>query len=430
MIPRPHRRHSLSTRLSLLFVGMAVLFLVLVGGAMSLAFRSHFDDNLRPHLARYLDYIRHDIGTPPDLAKAKAIAGQLAIDIHIYGPHLAWSSSGKPLPLEQLEYRREDDSAALAFGDYRGRHYLVSRQGEYSFAFAMPRGDHRWHWPQLLPLAMLLLVLALLHHATRRLFSPLQTLKAGIARIGAGELDHRIEVRCHNELGELAQSINTMADDIQQLLEAKRQLLLAISHELRAPLTRLKLAVEMLDDPAQQDELQHDLKEMETLIEELLETERLSGRHRALNKSDVSLDDLLHELLRDNFPAVALELELPDQEVRISVDSARLKLLVKNLLDNALRHNPADAPPPRLSLSLEPQLAVISVEDFGAGIEARHLPHLTEPFYRVDPSRRRETGGYGLGLYLCRVIAEAHGGRLAIHSEAGKGTKVSVYLPR
>ncbi|MCK7580708.1 MAG: sensor histidine kinase [Chromatiales bacterium] len=93
-------------------------------------------------------------------------------------------------------------------------------------------------------------------------------------------------------------------------------------------------------------------------------------------------------------------------------------------------HTPAGAAPPAVTLSATPEGATLTVRDHGTGIAPEHLPHLTEPFYRADPARRRETGGYGLGLYLCRVIAEAHGGMLAIESTPGRGTTVRVMLPR
>ena len=268
-----------------------------------------------------------------------------------------------------------------------------------------------------------------LYVATRRLFAPIKTIHEGVERFGAGDLTHRIEIRRHDELGSLAASTNAMADEIQRMLDAKRQLLLAISHELRSPLTRAKVAVELLPDPQQQQELNRDLDEMEKLIEELLETERLSTGHQVLHKRPVSLNALIQELIETRFSGQSVTLELPDEEIGISADAPRLRLLLKNLLENALHHTPEQTPAPRLNLYSEGDQITIQIRDFGVGIEERHLPHLMEPFYRVDPARQRETGGYGLGLYLCRVIAEAHGGNLAIASTPGTGTTITITLP-
>jgi len=133
--------------------------------------------------------------------------------------------------------------------------------------------------------------------------------------------------------------------------------------------------------------------------------------------------------IAENFGEQQITLSLPDADITMQLDEARIKLLLKNLVDNALRHTPKQAAAPRIALHNSPDAAVITIQDFGEGIAAEHLAHVTEPFYRGDASRRRDTGGYGLGLYLCRVIAEAHAGSLSIQSQPGCGTTISVTLP-
>jgi signal transduction histidine kinase len=220
-----------------------------------------------------------------------------------------------------------------------------------------------------------------------------------------------------------------MADETQRMLDAKRDLLLAISHELRSPLTRAKVATELLETSTQHDNLRRDLNEIEALIEEILETERLSNQHRILNLQPCNLTELMHEVVSTGFAEQAIATDVPTTAVNLSLDPVRLRLLLKNLLDNALRHTPKEAQPPELHLQANAEKVTLLIRDHGSGIEAKHLPHITEPFYRVDPARRRETGGYGLGLYLCRMIAEAHGGALQIDSTVGKGTSITITLP-
>jgi len=103
--------------------------------------------------------------------------------------------------------------------------------------------------------------------------------------------------------------------------------------------------------------------------------------------------------------------------------------VVKNLLHNALKYTPAGCAPPELSASRSDTTIEITVRDHGDGIAEEHLAHISEPFYRVDPARRRATGGYGLGLYLSRMVVEAHAGTLRIESVHGDGTRVTVSLP-
>lgn len=167
---------------------------------------------------------------------------------------------------------------------------------------------------------------------------------------------------------------------------------------------------------------------MEVLLGELLESERLSGRHSVLNLQPVAVNALLDEVISEHFSNSQLTVGHCDEDLYLLLDPVRIKLLLKNLLDNALRYSPPEQPP-SLKCQFDGKELQLLIQDQGPGIAAEHLPHLTDPFYRVDPARQRKTGGYGLGLYLCRVIAQAHGGTLTIDSTPGQGTVVTVTLP-
>ena len=432
---RPYRRffHSLSGRLILIFIGMGLLFMVMVGGTMGHAFRSHFADTLRPHLIQYLNYVQDDIGTPPDYARAAALSRELPLTVQITGPNGTWTSTGQPADMGAFDvyHHVERDGRTYAYGHPRGRHHFRVQQGAYTYLYSVP--IERTVWRLAVPLALLLAILLLLYHATRRLFAPVQTIRAGVERIGRGELDHRITVRRGDELGELADTINAMAEDVQQMLDSKRQLLLAISHELRSPLTRAKVATGLVDDAPQRGEIERELNDLEKLIEELLETERLASRHQALHKQRVNLSELARDVIENLRGRQKPHLILEAESIEAEVDPVRIKLLLRNLVENAQRHTPPDAAPPELHIhhirSGDADFISFTVTDHGPGIPAEHLPHVTEPFYRVDPARQRETGGYGLGLYLCRRIAEVHGGNRTVTSTPPNGTQVTVLLP-
>ena len=428
---RLHRR-SLSGKLVLLFLLMSVLFVLLVGGSLGKVFRDHFKNDLQPHLVQYLEYVQKDIGLPPNRQRAAELADKLHVDIYIQDPQGSWSSNNQPLPFRDVvfDHRFEQNGIEYAMSRFNSHELFSARAGDTIVYFDIPNLHPEHTVRTFIPIAVLLLVLALLYHFTRRMIRPIATLKAGVKRFGQGELDHRIELRSQDELGELAESINEMADDIQQMLDAKRQLLLAISHELRSPLTRAKVSIELMKDDKQKTEIGKDLDEMEALIEELLETERLSTRHRVLNKQRQSLNTLIDNVIETYFSDVDVTTALPDADVTMEIDGPRIKLLLKNLIDNAVRHTPDGAQPPEITVDAMNDQVHITVRDHGEGIEPQHIPHLTEPFYRADPSRRRETGGYGLGLYLCRVIAEAHDGDIHIHSVINYGTTITVTLPK
>jgi signal transduction histidine kinase len=115
--------------------------------------------------------------------------------------------------------------------------------------------------------------------------------------------------------------------------------------------------------------------------------------------------------------------------IKLAVDELRFKLLLKNLIDNALQYSREPEAHIEIHLQRTPTAAILEVVDQGVGIAAVDIPRLTEAFYRPDSARQRNTGGYGLGLYLCQLIVDAHGGVLRIESEPGKGSKVVVNLP-
>ena len=267
--------------------------------------------------------------------------------------------------------------------------------------------------------------------AVRRLFYPLEDIRLGARRIREGQLDYRIPVRRQDEFGRLSERINRMADEVQRMLGGQRQLLLSLSHELRTPLTRARLALEFIHDKEVRAHLDYDLSNMERMITELLEGERLNTRSQEMSRSPVNLSKLMAEVMRGDFPndRHRVNLSLPPAGAHLSVNAARLRMLVRNLVENALRYNPNDGPPVDVSLEMEGNAAIIRVQDHGPGIQQQHLEQVTGAFYRVDPSRGAGTGRHGLGLYLCRLIAKAHGGNVEIASPPESGACITARIP-
>ena len=285
---------------------------------------------------------------------------------------------------------------------------------------------------------------AVAYSRVRRMLRPLDDIRAGAQRFGAGDFAQAIPVRHANhpdELGELATTINTMGGDIHQMLEAKRTLLLAISHELRSPLTRARLNTELLPETPElqpsRAALLRDLGQMRDLVADLLESERLASPHAALHREPTDLAALVAEIVAapggalndaQNVAPKILQNLQPNVHV-LQLDRTRMRLLLRNLLDNALRHSVDASQPPVVLLAQTADGAVqITVRDFGLGVPDDQLPQLAQPFYRPDSARSREGGGVGLGLYLCKLVALAHGGSFTVRN-AQPGLAVCVTLP-
>ncbi|MBO9515776.1 MAG: HAMP domain-containing histidine kinase [Variovorax sp.] len=411
--------HSLRVRLITVFVLLALAMTAVFLGGMQHAFSSGWRGAARPIVSDYLDRLVAELGTPPDVGRAQALVARLPISIRIEGPAVNWDSH-PDRRREGFGVRREWLSRTTADG-----HRITFGLGTLPWQ-REPQGIG---W---LTLALLLALIGGGYAYVRRLLRPLDDIRAGAERFGRGAFDEPIPLRRPDELGDLAARINTMARDIQGMLDAKRALLLALSHELRSPLTRARLNAELLPATAEgateRAALLRDLAEMRDLISDLLESERLASPHAALHREPVDLLALVRDLAAELDGGDRVVIDAPADLPALPLDRARIRLLVRNLLDNALRHGGGDARPPRLRLRRAGQGIELEVRDFGPGVDAAQLDRLTEPFYRTDSARQRATGGVGLGMYLCRLVAEAHGGRLSVRN-AEPGLAVTALLP-
>ena len=427
-------RHSLGARLVMLFLLFALAVTVTFLGGMQSALRFGWHDYARPLVSDYVDSLVVQIGTPPDVEKARALAARLPLRIRIEGPLVNWSSHPNDRRDEWRDERRRQAHPERERNGSAWRPVRVLADGHrISFGLAnLARGDDSPEdEPRLIgwaTLAVLLVLTALAYLTVRRLLRPLNDIRAGALRYGSGDFSQPIPTRRRDELGDLATQINGMADGLHHMLDAKRQLLLAISHELRSPLTRARLNAELVDESDARSALLHDLAEMRDLITDLLESERLAGGHSALQTEATDLNALVRELVLAQFGERGIRLDLAADLPALQLDPPRVKLLLRNLLDNALRHGSEAGEPPVVRTSRQDQGVLLSVRDHGPGVTEAQLQQLGGAFYRADAARTRSTGGVGLGLYLCRLVAEAHGGSLAIRN-ALPGLAIDVRLP-
>lgn len=444
---------SLSARLLGIFLATAIVYTLAGRFVYTIVLdQDYLREVVGAHISLYADYVLNDIGSPPSIKKAEAITRRVPVDIRIVGPGVDWASDPAfpdidkipfgPLPIdflglgEKSQRNIEDWATSLKlvrFGKYKRYAYIELVRDGYKIVIASPRLSETPRPDLTQPAIVLISIIVLLgcYFAVRWLVKPIKWIQKGTARIGQGDLDYRIKADRHDDLGDLAADINHMADDVRDMLEAKQQLLLAISHELRSPLTRAKVALEFLDDSQVKHDLLGDIREMERLIADLLESERMNAGHTTLRRSSVDLGPMLQALIQADFhdQSDRIRLTLPATPIVRELDEVRVRLVAKNLVENALRYSPAGAAPVEVSLNASPGMVTLRVRDHGPGIPKEHLPHVTEPFYRADRARSRSTGGLGLGLYLAKRIAEAHGGSLVIESEVGQGTLCTVTLP-
>ncbi len=425
--------NSLFLRLFLIFSATVLVFFIIITFSIRQIDRNWRAERLSPLPDFYLDNITlivDNIGVPPDLERASQLSQELSLTIIIRSPHINWQSDDQnDLDISTAVFVRRLSAEAQMLQVGSEDVIRVSRGGyEYYLNRRVPTLSEYDYVVVYLGLSMAALVLLLNFWLVRRLLAPVQQLREGAERICDGDLSYRVKSTRTDELGELTDSVNHMADSLQSMLEAKRQLLLAISHELRTPITRAKLQLEFMEDGVIKENLGDDINEIDLLISDLIEAERLSNQHQALIAEHVDFADYIDLVLQAYHDYKGgIVFERPEQDVSVSIDKLRTRLLLTNIVNNAIRHGREN--PITVRVSFSDTQAMLEVQDQGEGISAEHMEHLSEPFYRADSARQRNTGGFGLGLYLCRLIAQAHGGRLEINSELGVGTHVKVYLP-
>ena len=311
--------------------------------------------------------------------------------------------------------------------------YLVVSTPEQRFIFGhrfVNSDDSAYRMVVLLIPLLTLLLLMLGYFIAGRFFIPINWIKKGALRIGEGDLSYRIPYKRKDELGQLVDIVNQMAEDLERIFDSKRQLLLAISHELRSPLTRMKLNVALLEENKVSLRLGDDIDDMRDIVEGLLDSERLQGQHKALDKCDVDAEQLVWEIVDEYEPSANIELVFTPPLADVFVDVAKTKFLLRNFINNALKYTDAKERQIKVTVYLQEQNFYIKVCDNGCGIAQQHKDHIFSPFYRADQSRGRKTGGVGLGLYLCLLIAKAHGGDIQVTSELGKGSCFLANFPQ
>ena len=436
--------HSLSLRLLAIFLLLSLIFGY---GSIAATRWVYSSDQLRElvsgHLALHIDYVKRDIGHPPDFSNALQITQKIPVDIRVVGNNVNWASDDRFPELEELKFGGINtvsfdaqpwlrDLQDIKFASTSTHKFLKIVQEEYSIIVSSPRIEETTHERSLLPVILLVGILTILGSflAVHYLFKPIHAIREGANKIGRGDFSHRVKSSRADELGDLADDINDMADEVESMLEAKRQLLFGISHELRSPLSRMNLALEIMADEDTAQPLKNDVREMESIISTLLEAERLNERHAPLTLARTSAIELTESLLNDFFvdELHRIRLEIP-KDLMITVDEVRTKLMLKNLIGNSLRYIDDETGFVELDFSEQEDGWLIKVRDNGCGYPEELIDQIGEPFFRAEFSRSRDKGERGLGLYLTKSIAMAHGGTLYLDQSWKEGACFVIELP-
>ena len=308
---------------------------------------------------------------------------------------------------------------------HRYRLFLINNeQRGLNFFFLQPQ--HLW---------IIGLVVLLCYGFAYHLTSPVRRLRAVVDCFGRGDFSARAPANRKDELGELARSFNEMAGRIQTLLAAERRLLLDISHELRSPLARLGVAVELArsgeDRDHMLDRIQKESDRLNELVGELLQVTRVESDPSMQKNDTIHLDELLADLVYDSLLEAkakdcTLLLKAPVSTL-VSGDEELIRRALDNVIRNAIRYAPR-ATSVDIELARLQDAAVVTVRDYGPGVPEDALTRIFDPFYRVDSDRNRSSGGLGLGLAIARRSVQLHKGKLSARN-ARPGLLVTMQFP-
>lgn len=363
------------------------------------------------------------LGTPPDTVRAKQFCKDMGWNMRYQSAGFKWTSSDSVPTVDELskskgfldQFKNEDRFVYV----YNSRPLLIYKTPNeiYVLQTVAPR-DEFDEQQAIIMLAILLTIIILsFYYIIRKLFTPLKLLSTAVQQVGEGNYYIEIPVKRNDELGELAESISSMASKIGDSIKAKEQLLLDVSHELRTPLTRIKLGLEV-DSP--KEKINEDVNEMERMISGLLDSYRTENSVGNLNLAKTDIAELMEDIIEEYESGERLKLLTPGKHEFLVVDEEKIQAVFRNIIENALKYSESDI---EIKFEGDEKSVTVSVRDFGVGISEKDLPYIFEPFYRADHSRTRATGGFGLGLSICKKIMDAHKAAIIVISKPGAGSE-------
>jgi signal transduction histidine kinase len=410
-----------ATTTGLLAVAVVVLAIIFFHTIRGDIFQGAFQTPLKEWSATVAGHIGRD------RSKAQVVAKTHRVGIIITSAEgrFAFGPDGEPTDPDAL--LRE--TSRFRQIEVHVQHGERNQAVQYSFMLDKEQFDND-RSPLLIGLIFLLLfIIGLAYAMQAALLRPLKWLRSGVEAVSGGDFSTRVAVVRNDEIGKVARAFNQMTARVQQMMDDRERLLADVSHELRSPLARIKVALELLPEGDKRDSIARDIREMEALTTALLEREQIKNQARHAATERVNLVSLAGDVI-DGFRNLSpgVQLNVPPQSLEIEADGALIKILMQNLVDNAVKFSLPDSKPVEVTLSQNPDGIQIIVTDDGPGIPEDKVDAVLEPFVKLNPARGHRAG-YGLGLNLCQRIVQAQGGSIQIQRCGNRGTRVSVNLP-
>lgn len=342
-------------------------------------------------------------------------------------------------PLERPPSGMPEDTDAMPWMRGMHRRHHPRPAGAMRLVLSMHLADGTWlnartlfhrpplqaAWPSLVAMVLTgLAIVGIVLWATQRVARPMQALAEATDRFGRGGEDVPLPLSGPDEVRRVTQAFNAMQERIARHMRERSQMLAALGHDLRSPITALRLRAEMVDDDEMRERLSTSIEEMQSMVETSLDFARGIGGDEPSIEIDIRslIEDIAGEL-RDSGADVDVELGVAALAVGRPVS---LKRVFRNIIENAARYGERA----RISLSASEGTIIVIIDDDGPGLDEANLESVFEPFSRLESSRSRDTGGIGLGLTIARDIIGAHGGDITLENRDSGGLRARIILPK
>ncbi len=298
--------------------------------------------------------------------------------------------------------------------------------------------NHRW---LILTVGISIIVAFIVFFVSQLILAPLKNILETIKKISEGQLHQRIEINGKNEYTEIADAINNMTEQLEQVESSRQEFVSNVSHELKTPLSSIKVLSESIllqeEMPTEMyreflQDINSEIDRMTNIVNDLLALVKLDHREDALNIGETNVNRMIQDVMKRLYPlAEKKNIELlyeSNRDMTVEADEMKLSLAVSNLIENGIKYTPNDGMV-KVTIDGDHQNVFITVQDTGMGINEEEQSKVFKRFYRVDKTRDRETGGTGLGLAITHSTVMLHNGSIKIVSSEGNGATFIVRLP-
>ncbi|MDR6121650.1 signal transduction histidine kinase [Bacillus sp. SLBN-46] len=447
--------NSISFKLGLLFSGVFIILLLILGTILYGVFTNLFVDYIKQDLlARGNNHaeILEDRLDETTISHVVAMENSVVTNVVIVDSNgkVIGSSVTPDIDMKQHLLSERSNKPRYVEVDWKEHKYIITvspvgngRAFVYMYYPSYILRDIVYVMNMLIivaSLGMILLALGFIGLLSRRIVKPLLTMKEATNNMALGKYKQVIPVKGSDEISELGNSIQILGEQLQYYEESRNEFLAAVSHELRTPLTYIKgysdiLSKGIIKDRHEQAEylkiINKETNRISFLVNDLLEMSKLQVGKFELEKECVYINPSIEKVISSLKPAASnkglnLNKNLQIETDKVNIDIQRMEQVFYNLIENAIKYTLKGDVTVR-SYSKK-GFTIIEIEDTGIGIPEEDLPKIWDQFYRVDQSRTRKTGGTGLGLYVVKNIIESHDGQIRVNSKENEGSTFTIFL--